>query len=272
MENNSADPDIEEFTAPQIPAGISDVIKFITWLMIVTTVSIFSTFHFRSWFYHGTPQAFPLFFVLENVPNQPSRAQMNDLPLRKHSFLQANFSLVSQYHDILQVPVEYLIDIELVVPDYEIAGSSIYDEGMFLTCLKFIDKMEETVWPLENHWTAEVPLPHFGRCRSSLLVKSSLMQTVLERLWSLGSLHYWHSTRHIVTQLDDGFTIDVKKKPSRGIVTLLSYDIQVIRANVKFAPKLSWLMAYPRISAMLIFNSFFCFYFFIFSFVKVAQL
>ena len=189
----------------KIPIGIYIIIKSITWIMVAATLSVLTTYQFRSWFYQKSPVTLPIFFVMETLPDpqcQPMHEEQK--PLRKHSFLQANFSLINQYDDILKIPVEYEIEVKLVVPDYEIRGFHPYDEGMFLTCLRLIDREENTVWPLVNPWNAEVPMIRNSRCRSSILLKQSLMQTIFERLWSiwhlrLTSLQYWQRTQDIVT-------------------------------------------------------------------------
>ena len=189
----------------KIPTGIYIIIKSITWIMVAATLSVLSTYQFRTWFYQKSPVTLPIFFVMETLPDPQCQPMLEEQkPLRKYSFLQANFSLMNQYDDILKIPVEYEIEVKLVVPDYEIRGFHPYDEGMFLTCLKLIDKEENTVWPLVNPWNAEVPMIRNSRCRSSILLKQSLMQTIFRSFWSiwhlrLTSSQYWQRTQDIVT-------------------------------------------------------------------------
>ena len=189
----------------RIPTVMYILVKSFTWILVSATLSVLSTYQFRSWFYQKSPVTLPIFFVMETLPDLQCQSMHEELrPLRKYSFLQANFSLINQYEDILQVPVEYEIEVKLVVPDYEIRGFHPYDEGMFLTCLKLIDSQENIVWPLVNPWTAEVPMVRNSRCRSSILLKQSLMQTIYEKLRNIWHLHlttsqYWQRTQDIVT-------------------------------------------------------------------------
>ena len=236
--------------------------KLAAWLVVVLVLALLSLYEFRSWFLVTNPVIIPVFLSFEKLPNLE---QIIGQPLRNSVFLQANFSLVDRRQNIeqLMIPTQYEIDINLSLPDYECN----HKEGMFLTCLKLLDKKDELAWPIPGQ-DAEIYMEGYGRCRSSILVKQNLAREIYDG--ALGMLP-WNSkkSQEIMTSIEDNYEIDVKHKPSKGVITILSYNLQVIKSSISFSPKSSRLTRYPIISASIMFSFFFTFWFAILCFVNL---
>ena len=241
--------------------------KLLAWLLVVLVLALLSLYEFRSWFQVTNPVSIPVFFTFENMP---PFEQIVGQPLRNSVFLQANFSLMGRRQNIEQllVPVEYQIDINLIVPDYDVN----YNEGMFLTCLRLFDKKDTLSWPIPGQ-EAEGVVNQYGRCRSSILIKQSFAKEIYERIlhlpWYLWSTQNWPQSKEIRTSIEENYEIDVKRKPVKGVITVLSYNLQVAKSSITFSPKSSKLTKYPILSASVIFGFFFTFWFTILFFVNL---
>ena len=73
----------------------------------------------------------------------------------------------------------------------------------------------------------------YGQCRTTVLVKQS---TLFSR--ALECFYHW-STKQLHLILEEHFLPDPNQKSMHGMITLLSYNLQVIESKLTFKPVIS---------------------------------
>lgn len=234
------------------------ILKVIATFLLATVVTVICYYQINRMFVPYTSISEPLNFLLEQIPENDTSVW----PLRNHGYLQANFSLLTPkyLHDILQPGVEYEVTLYIDLADYEVN----YEEGMFLACMKVIDKNIDVAWPINYKWTSETASDSYGKCKTTILLHENLINLFGEYvrnfpdfLWTLNKPR----TKDMTVTIDEAFEVNMKRMPMTGIVTLLSRRLQIVTSHIEFLPKMSFFARHLYIFACMIFMFVFAFWF-----------
>ena len=85
----------------------------------------------------------------------------------------------------------------------------------------------------------------YGQCRTAVLMKQSSFSRILESLFYKWPTLSWNplscvtNTKQLHLILEDHFVPDPYEKSVHGKITLLSYNLQVIKSKLTFKPVIS---------------------------------
>lgn len=239
---------VGEFLTVSVLPSLVFLVKY-SLLMLSSTVLTHLTFYqFSRYFSPRDPLELPIHFVLDRIPDD-----WKSNNLRSEQLLQGNFSLLrpKTYEHRLYLSTEYLVTLHLELADYE----ANYAEGMFLICMKFFSSQGDQSWPIVNKWTPEIASQKYGKCRSAILLRKSFFHQFHP------SNLLWSSTRSLSVELDEHFEQDANNRSLKGMLTILSRNLQVVKSKINFTPATTFASRNPFLVSLISWGGLFFFWF-----------
>lgn len=250
---------------PAIIAGL----KLFFFLLSVVVLSTLTYYQFSFYIAPVSSVVLPINFILDNIPALDEYRSQESF--RSEQLLQGNFSLLAHKHLDHQIFVgtEYTINLKLDLADYEVN----YHEGMFLVCLKIFDINDEVTWPPVYQWSHEKHSEKYGQCRSTILLRDGFSPNgfVGNMLWTFWSItpFYRPKTKQLSIKLEDHYEQNTVKRCIKGMVTIISRNLQVVDSEITFKPVTSFTSRNPIIVSLLAWVCIFTFWFVAFSLVQI---
>lgn len=250
---------------PAILAGL----KLFLFILSVVVLTSLTYYQFSCYIAPVSSVSLPINFILDKIPALDE--YQSQAPFRSQQLLQGNFSLLAHKHLDHQIFVgtEYSIDLKLDLADYEVN----YNEGMFLVCLKIFDINDEGTWPPVYRWSHEQHSEKYGQCRSAILLKdgfnpSGFVGNLLWTFWSITPFPQ-AKTKHLTVRLEDHYEQNNVKRCIKGMITIISRNLQVVDSGIVFKPVTSFTSRNPILVSLLAWICIFTFWFVAFSLVQL---